>query len=190
MKMIIHKIKLLGSLFYQKHNRAEYIQIVEALVTEKVLKPTTLDELKTLSDEQLNHDFSILFEGLGTMPVPPWGSVYLDKEQVLFGESNIEYRLFLQQHGIVLDSEQREPEDQFGLMLLACAYLLEQDKQKAACDLIGEHLLPWGVTYLEQLTEKAPDRFFKQLASDTLVWLKQLTKQYNIQVIEKKIYLK
>ncbi len=190
MKIIIHKIKLLGSLFYQKHNQVKSIELVEALITENVLQPNTLAELKSLNDEQLEHDFSVLFEGIGSMPVPPWGSVYLDKEQVLFGESNVQYRLFLQQHGIELNSGQREPEDQFGLMLLACAYLVEQDKTSAACELLSEHLMPWGFTYLDLLTQKAPNAFYQQLASDASLWLKQLIEQLNIQVAEKKIYLR
>lgn len=190
MKMIIHKIKLLGSLFYQKYGQNEAIELVEALVTENVVQTSTLDELKSLSSEQLEQDFSVLFEGIGLMPVPPWGSVYLDKEQVLFGESNVQYRLFLKQHGIVLNSGQREPEDQFGLMLLACAYLVEQDKTDAAYELLGQHLMPWGLTYLDQLAKKAPNAFYQKLASDVSLWLKELVEQFDIQVAEKKIYLR
>ncbi len=189
MKIFIHQIKLLGSLFYQKRNHFESIEVVETLVAENVLQPDTLNALSSLSIGQLEHDFSLLFEGIGSMPVPPWGSVYLDKERVLFGESNTQYRRFLQQHDMALSSGQREPEDQFGLMLLACAYLLEQDKTQAACELIGEHLMPWGVTYLEQLTQKAPNSFYQLLGRDVLQWLKPLTKQYDIQVAQKKIYL-
>ncbi|MFV0449153.1 MAG: molecular chaperone TorD family protein [Vibrio sp.] len=188
--MIIHKIKILGSLFYQKYSQAESIELVEALVAENVLQASTLDELKSLSSEQLEQDFSALFEGIGFMPVPPWGSVYLDKEQVLFGESNVQYCLFLKQHGIVLNSGQREPEDQFGLMLLACAYLLEQDKTHAAYELLGQHLMPWGLTYLDQLTQKAPNVFYQQLASDVSLWLKELVEEFGIEVVEKKVYLR
>ncbi len=189
MKMIIHKIKLLGSLFYQKHNQAETIELAHALMVEEVLKPKTLDALVSLSAEQLENDFCVLFEGIGEMPVPPWGSVYLDKEKVLFGESSVQYRLFLQKNGVVLNSGQREPEDQFGLMLLACAYLVEQDKTQAAYELIGEHLMPWGYTYLEQLESKAPNEFYQLLGSDVAQWMKNLIQQHDINVAEKKIYL-
>ncbi|PFG45804.1 TorA maturation chaperone TorD [Vibrio sp. ES.051] len=190
MKNIINTGKLLGTLFYHKRNKAETIELVSALVSENVLQNETLIALSALDAEQLEHDFSVLFEGMGFMPIPPWGSVYLDKEQVLFGASNTQYRLFLQQHGIALDSEQREPEDQFGLMLLAYAYLLEQGNANAAAhELIGQHLMPWGKTYLEQLSDKAPNLFYQLLAKDVLGWLNFLLQKQSIHVSQKKIYL-
>ncbi len=189
MKMIIHTLKILGTLFYHQRGKAESVELVRSLVTENVLQTETLHALTFLTDEQLERDFSVLFEGMGSMPVPPWGSVYLDKEQVLFGDSNTQYRLFLQQHSIELDSGQREPEDQFGLMLLACAYFLEQDQTQAACELLGEHLMPWGSTYLEQLRDKAPNPFYQRLAADVSKWLNALIQQQHIEVVKKKIYL-
>ncbi|BDR13036.1 hypothetical protein VspSTUT11_10120 [Vibrio sp. STUT-A11] len=189
MKMIIHTIKILGTLFYHKRGKAESVELVRSLVTENALQTETLNALTALTDEQFERDFSVLFEGMGTMPVPPWGSVYLDKEQVLFGESNTQYRLFLQQHGIALDSGQREPEDQFGLMLLACGYFLEQDNTQAAFELLGEHLMPWGPSYLEQLRDKAPNPFYQLLAADIIKWLDALVQKQQIDVVKKKIYL-
>ncbi|UYI46095.1 molecular chaperone [Vibrio natriegens] len=187
--MIIHTLKILGTLFYHKRSKTESIELVASLVNENVLQPETLNALCDLDEAQFEHDFSVLFEGMGSMPVPPWGSVYLDKEQVLFGESNTQYRLFLQQHGIELDSGQREPEDQFGLMLLACAHFLEQDQTQTAFELLGEHLMPWGASYLEQLRAKAPNQFYQQLASDVKKWLDALIQQQNIHARQKKIYL-
>lgn len=187
--MIIDTLKLLGTLFYHKRSKTESVAMVSALVAESVLQPEALNAICAIDEVQLEHDFSVLFEGVGTMPVPPWGSVYLDKEQVLFGDSNVLYRLFLQQNGITLDSGQREPEDQFGLMLLASAYFLEQGNTQAAFELVGEHLMPWGGVYLEQLANKAPNRFYQQLAKDTLVWLNCLIQRQNIHVVQKKSYI-
>lgn len=187
--MIIHTLKLLGTLFYHKRSKTESVEIVSALINESVLQPEALNALCELDEAQLEHDFSVLFEGIGTMPVPPWGSVYLDKERVLFGNSNVLYRLFLQQNGITLDSGQREPEDQFGLMLLACAYFLEQDNTQAAFELLGEHLMPWGKAYLQQLANKAPNPFYQQLATDTFIWTNCLIQKQNIHVIQKKLYV-
>lgn len=187
--MIIHSLKLLGALFYHNHSKADGEDIVNALIDEEVLHQQTLDALLSIDEQQLHSDFSVLFEGIGTMPVPPWGSVYLDKEQVLFGDSNVRYRLFLHNNGITLDSGQREPEDQFGLMLLACAYFLEQNQQQTANQLLGEHLMPWADTYLEQLSLKAPNTFYKALATNVQQWLHLYIKQQNISVTKQKIYL-
>lgn len=187
--MIIHSLKLLGALFYHNNSKADCVEMVNALVNEKILRQETLNALLSIQEGQFHHDFSVLFEGIGDMPVPPWGSVYLDKEQVLFGDSNVRYRLFLNNNGITLDSGQREPEDQFGLMLLACAYFLEQNQKAAAHELVGEHLMPWANTYLEQLSAKAPNAFYRALATDVQQWLHLYISQHNISVTEQKIYL-
>ncbi|WP_435369055.1 hypothetical protein [Photorhabdus laumondii] len=43
----------------------------------------------------------------------------MDRENALSGESTLAYREFLAKQNIVMSSEQREPEDQFSLILLA-----------------------------------------------------------------------
>ena len=76
------------------------------------------------------------------MPVPPRGSVYLEKDNLLMGETTADYRAFLQSQGMVFTDREREPEDQFGLMLLACSDLLAQGDNVAANRLLEAHLLP------------------------------------------------
>ncbi|MGL5654056.1 MAG: molecular chaperone TorD family protein [Vibrio sp.] len=95
--------------------------------------------------------FSQLFEGLGYMFAPPWGSVYLDPENIVMGESTLAYRQFLQRHGVAVQLDCHEPEDQFGLMLLALAHFLEQDQESAAIELLNKHLFPWATLYLQRL---------------------------------------
>ncbi|WP_368658211.1 molecular chaperone TorD family protein [Budvicia aquatica] len=48
-----------------------------------------------IDPESLVYDYSILFEGQGVMPAPPWSSVYLERENLLMGESTLAYRDFL-----------------------------------------------------------------------------------------------
>ncbi|MCV5744761.1 molecular chaperone TorD family protein, partial [Escherichia coli] len=50
-------------------------------------------------EEQHLWQFSVLFEGQGEMPAPPWGSVYLEKDNLLMGDSTAEYRKFLRDQG-------------------------------------------------------------------------------------------
>ncbi|CNH58025.1 TorD family cytoplasmic chaperone [Yersinia frederiksenii] len=110
-------------------------------------------QMPAISPEQLEYDFSVLFEGQGEMPAPPWGSVYLDKENILMGASTLQYREFLATLGLANQSTIHEPEDQFGLMLLAWVYLIEQhpvssqqsnnnQQDGAEIVLLTEHLLP------------------------------------------------
>ncbi len=189
MKMIIDSAKLIGTLFFQKCSKSELIELVAALVDENILKRNTLDAIFAIDEKQLEYDFSLLFEGIGDMPAPPWGSVYLDRERVLFGSSALEYRAFLQSNGVELDTGLREPEDQFGLMLLAFAYLLEQNKKDAAFELMEQHLLPWSSTYLELLNNKSDNLFYKNLSNNVSDWLNELIKKHDLKVMDKKIYL-
>ncbi|MDG3088442.1 molecular chaperone TorD family protein [Vibrio hannami] len=187
--MIIDTAKLLGTLFYQKCSKQEQIEIVSALVDEHVLTQATLDALFEQDEEQLNHDFSELFEGVGDMPVPPWGSVYLDKERVLFGESTIAYRRFLEQNEVALDTGLREPEDHFGLMLLAFAFLLEKNNQEAGVMLMEKHFLPWGFVYLELLNNKSNNLYYKNLTNNVNEWLQKLVNDINLTIDKRKLYI-
>lgn len=138
-------------------------------------------QMPSIQPEQLEYDFSILFEGQGEMPAPPWGSVYLDKENILMGDSTLQYREFLSTFGLVNQSTIREPEDQFGLMLLAWVHLIEQQpvtklpSGEAALVLLTEHLLPWAYRYLELVSSSQTEhQVYPLLAKITECYLKTL----------------
>ncbi len=187
--MIIDTHKLLGSLFYQATSKEQLLTIVEALVESEVLSEACLLALQNEQEDALVAEFSRLFEGVGDMPAPPWGSVYLDKDRVVFGASTVEYRKFLELNQIELDTGLREPEDQFGLMLFAHAYLLEKNNIDSACELLTSHLLTWSPVYLEKLNTASELSFYKKLSTDVIYWLKYLTSEYKINVVPKKLYI-
>lgn len=62
MKTIIYTLKILGTLFYHKRGKSESVELVRSLVTENVLQAETLHALTSLTDEQLERDFSVVFE--------------------------------------------------------------------------------------------------------------------------------
>ncbi|CAH7397663.1 putative oxidoreductase component of anaerobic dehydrogenases; Functional role page for Chaperone protein TorD [Vibrio chagasii] len=187
--MIIDTHKLLGSLFYQATSKEQLITIVEALVESEVLSEECLQALRSEDEDALAAEFSCLFEGVGDMPAPPWGSVYLDKDRVVFGASTVEYRQFLELNQIELDTGLREPEDQFGLMLFAHAYLLENNKINSAGELLEGHLLTWSSVYLEKLNKASELSFYKNLSVDVIDWFKYLISEYNLNVATKKLYI-
>ncbi|WP_145567134.1 TorD/DmsD family molecular chaperone [Yersinia aleksiciae] len=154
--------RILGALFYYPPQSATVQRLWPLLphITEIFPWPNLAkitqycQQIPAITPEKLEYDFSILFEGQGEMPAPPWGSVYLDKENMLMGASTLQYREFLSRLGLTSQSAIREPEDQFGLMLLAWVHLVEQDStqqqpSEAAMALLTEHLLPWVYRYLE-----------------------------------------
>ena len=175
--MIIDTHKLLGSIFYQAKNKEQLIEIVQALVENQVLSEDCLLAVQNEQEDDLTAEFSRLFEGVGEMPAPPWG------------ESTVAYRQFLELNQIELDTGLREPEDQFGLMLFAHAYLLENNNINSARELLESHLLTWSFVYLELLNKKSELSFYKKLSVSVINWLNYLTSEYKLSVSNKKLYI-
>ena len=193
--------RLFGVLFYYSPTSTTVAQVLPVL-----------SQITALFDENLNHedceynrtlpdlflklqnvrpsiyDFSILFEGQGQMPAPPWGSVYLDKENLLMGESTRHYRHFLAEHEVKMTTGMNEPEDQFGLMLLALAYFMEQDNVLAANILLEVHLLPWAFRYLDCLEAAPVGEFYRLLGALVRIYLNNIMCDANLTVEPKKLY--
>ncbi|EQC00283.1 TorD/DmsD family molecular chaperone [Photorhabdus temperata] len=175
--------RILGACFYYSPLSEQVRPLIPLLTDIDKLFPWPDSEkignltkkIAALPAGSLQYDYSILFEGQGAMPAPPWGSVYLDRENLLLGESTLAYREFLAKQNMIISSKQREPEDQFGLMLLALVYILEQGHKPAARTLLEQHLLPWAYRYLE-LTEEAKleNNFYPILATIAIDYLKTL----------------
>ncbi|MGR5062494.1 molecular chaperone TorD family protein [Photobacterium sp. DNB22_13_2] len=189
--------RLLGFLFYYSptHPSAEAIlpaladlpEHFESQGQEQV--SALIQEINGLPVEQLECEFSLLFEGLGEMSAPPWGSVYLDKESIVMGESTVEYRRFLASNGITLDTHMREPDDQFGLMLLAFVELMESEKYDASAELLEQHLLPWAFRYLE--TVQQVDNiscFYPNLAKVAQCYLTSLVERLELSPASKPLH--
>lgn len=104
-----------------------------------------------------------LFIGPNHLDAPPWGSVYLEEEGTLFGDSTLALRHFLETEGVILQTEQHEPEDHIGLLFWAAAWLAEAQRPVALRHLIDEHMLSWSNAYLNQLGGTARHPFYLAL---------------------------
>lgn len=189
--------RILGFLFYYSPTHPSAEAILPALSDlpghfDPQYKEQISPLIKVLNDqpvEQLENEFSLLFEGLGEMPAPPWGSVYLDKENIVMGESTVEYRRFLANNGITLDTQMREPDDQFGLMLLAFVELMESEKFDACAELLEQHLLPWGFRYLETVQQvENISCFYPNLAKVTQCYLTSLVEELELSPADKPLF--
>ncbi|OCF94743.1 TorD/DmsD family molecular chaperone [Gilliamella sp. wkB308] len=165
--------KIIGAFFYYSPRSETVKPLIEALLHIDQLANWQNPELihqqcqklkVELTHQDLDYHFSLLFEGQGEMLAPPWGSVYLDQEKLLMGESQERYRAFLQQQGVMLSTGMNEPEDQFGLMLMAFALLLEKNQPQTANQLLNEHLFTWSTYYLNQLKQNQISPFYAALA--------------------------
>lgn len=135
--------------------------------------------MQTDENETLEEAWQRLFIGPYALSAPPWGSVYLDKENVLFGDSTLKLRHWMAQQQVEITLDQEEPEDQFGLLMMMSAWLAENQPTDLP-DLLTEHLLPWANRYLDLLQSNAGHPFYQgvaQLAALTLTYW-----QYELQV--------
>ncbi|POT58698.1 Tat proofreading chaperone DmsD [Citrobacter amalonaticus] len=179
--------RVLGALFYFAPESAEASPLVAALTsddwqTQWPLSPATLTPLATAfkrsSDESLAGAYQRLFVGPYALPSPPWGSVWLDRENVLFGESTLALRQWMRENGIQFGMQQNEPEDHFGSLLLMAAWLAENARHSECEQLLAWHLLPWSSRFLDVFTDNAGHPFYQalgELARHTLAqWQTQL----------------
>jgi len=183
--------RLLGAFFYYPPNSDTLMPLKSALNDIEALfewhKPEDIINqrdimIKNITDPELDYQYSVLFEGQGTMPAPPWGSVYLDKENLLMGESAERYRLFLTQNNIVIQTGINEPEDQFGLMLMALALLIESAQFTAAKTLLSDHIMIWAPRYLSLLSQNEISPFYRALAAIAQSYLAQLVSQLQLNI--------
>ncbi|WP_412497512.1 molecular chaperone TorD family protein [Vibrio furnissii] len=184
-------LKLFGALFYYAPNQYQNANLDVILAEQDVpfaaLK-TVMDAFGYSEVDLLQAEHDRLFAGLGDMPAPPWGSVYLDKEAVLFGESTVMYRQFLRECGVALSSQQNEPEDQIGLMLMVAAMLLENDQHAQFKALLGEHLMPWFGYYMAEFKRAVGSPAYALLAEQTQELLHSVCERDAIVPIQKRNY--
>jgi TorA maturation chaperone TorD len=139
------------------------------------------------ADGDLAREYQRLFIGPHHFNAPAWGSVYLDKDQVLFGASLLELRQWMRENGITINEDKREPEDHIGKMLVLLGWLAVE-KPALIRDFLGEHLMPWAPRYLELLQKDARQPFYEGLAVLTRVSLEELVIAQAVLVRARKRY--
>jgi TorA maturation chaperone TorD len=133
--------RVLGALFYFAPDSEQAAPLVKALTAgewvqdwplpSETLQPVA-DTFASSSDEPLADAWQRLFIGPYALPAPPWGSVWLDRESVLFGDSTLALRQWMRENNIAFEMQQNEPEDHFGTLLLLAAWLAENGRERSA----------------------------------------------------------
>ena len=137
--------------------------------------------------ENLAHEYRRLFVGPAHKAAPPWGSVYTDRECVMFGESTLELRRWMREHGLVAPEGTRTPEDHIGLLL----GLMAQLAQTAPAELdnfMAQHLLTWSHHFLVLMAQEAQHPFYQGLAQLTDASLEGIRTSRGIQVTYPRFY--
>ncbi|MBC5583695.1 Tat proofreading chaperone DmsD [Eggerthella sp. NSJ-70] len=113
--------------------------------------------------DDLVWEYRRLFVGPAPKPAPPWGSVYTDRECVVFGASTLALRAWMRGRGIARLADDKTPEDHIGLMLSLMAYLARNQPDDLD-EFLQAHLLTWSSHFLDQLAEAAAHPFYEGLA--------------------------
>ena len=107
-----------------------------------------------IEDDGLVWEYRRLFVGPAPKPAPPWGSVYTDRECVVFGASTLALRAWMRGRGIARLVGDRTPEDHIGLMLALMAWIARNQPEDLD-EFLQAHLLTWSSHFLDQLIEAA-----------------------------------
>ncbi|WP_312816812.1 Tat proofreading chaperone DmsD [Atlantibacter subterraneus] len=150
------------------------------------LWPTQRADIAALQPELAQRDRALLqqqwqwlFVGPASLPAPPWGSVWLDPEHVLQGDSTLRLRDFLNQQRITLNTDHPEPADHIGLMLFQTSWLAMANQPRALLELLSQHFLTWLPLYQQALNNAHPQGFYRALGELTLITLRQLHQALN-----------
>ncbi|STU33781.1 twin-argninine leader-binding protein DmsD [Klebsiella pneumoniae] len=108
--------RTLGALFSYAPNSAEIAPLVAAFQDGSWQQQWPFPVAAPLAsgfaasaEETLPEAWQRLFIGPWALPAPPWGSVWLDKESVLFGDSTLALRQWMRENGIALEADGNEP---------------------------------------------------------------------------------
>ncbi|MBI5632938.1 MAG: molecular chaperone TorD family protein [Nitrospirae bacterium] len=130
------------------------------------------------SDEELLVDYSRLFVGPTGLLAAPYGSVYLDKDRCVMGDSTMAVIAFYNSHGLVMDGDFKEMPDHIAVELEFMYYLAYKeiealelpDMTAAAAALesqeffINKFLRPWADKFAGKMMEGAETAFYRALA--------------------------
>ncbi|MBU4255137.1 MAG: molecular chaperone TorD family protein [Acidobacteria bacterium] len=128
--------------------------------------------------DQLKEDFTRLFIGLESTLAPPYESVYIGRDQILFDQSTLVIRDVYARFGLEISNRGAEPEDHIGYELefvsLLCQKTVDalnsEDRpgadtfQQAALEFTRNHLLNWIQPFTEKVIAAARTDYFRGVA--------------------------
>lgn len=191
--------RLLGALFYSAPDDANLAPFLNIIREGKLTGEWPFGSRENLVgiqeqmagslDDGLLEARQRLFIGPDDFQAPAWGSVYLDREKVIFGDSTLELRWFLAQHDITMDTGLNEPEDHIGLLFWLVSDFIANAKDDAMKELLRDHILPWSGRYLELLLAHAGHPFYTGLAQLAALTLDGLANRIAVTSRQRTLYL-
>lgn len=138
-------------------------------------------------DDDVIWEYRRLFVGPGPKAAPPWGSVYTDRETVVFGESTLALRQWMRCAGVRRLGAEAEPEDHIGTMLQLMAWLARH-RPDLLDEYLADHLLTWAPHFLGIMEEQARHPLYGGLAALTRLSLEGIQDERGLVVEEPRFY--
>lgn len=135
----------------------------------------------------LADEFRHLFVGPARKAAPPWGSVYTDRDCVMYGTSTLALRQWMRERGVSVALDDGAPEDHVGLMLLLMAWLA-RSRPELLSEYMERHLLPWVPHFLEVVQAETSHPFFQGLAQLTAATLAGIQDELVLEVTVPRFY--
>lgn len=126
-----------------------------------------------------------LFMGPGHVPCPPWESVYVGKERIIFDKNTLTVRQFYRNWDVSVERLNKEPDDHIGFELQFIGILsqktiraLEKSDMVSAQSCVDaqkgfleSHLLCWAGDFCKKVLENTQEPLYKGLAEFTREFL-------------------
>lgn len=138
------------------------------------------------SDEELAVDYSRLFVGPYELKAPPYGSVYLEGQRKVMGDSTLEVIRMYQEEGLSMDKDFKELPDHIAVELEFMSFLGQEeikaygqgDTEKALNIFkkqemfLRDHLGAWVFAFTERVQQGCETSFYRNLARCTSLFVK------------------
>jgi len=143
---------------------------------------------KTEVSLEVAREYTRLFiNGFPSVVAPPYGSVYLEKEGLVFGKTTSEVLRFYHEAGFTLKEDISDPSDHVAHELEFMGILTGQEAQATGAervkleevqiDFLSRFILPWVPGFCERIREQSRSTFYQTLASLTREFI-HLEKNY------------
>ena len=164
------KLKILAEQLSKLNSKAvSYVNLMQADTNQ-------IDDL-----DQLKIDFTRLFIGPYSLPAPPYGSIYLEKERKIMGDSTMDVKARYENFGLGLSKRFKDVPDHIASELEFMFFLIyneigaiRADEPEQTCDFLSEqksflsdHLNMWISDFADGVIKHAGTDFYRHLVQAT-----------------------
>jgi TorA maturation chaperone TorD len=185
--------KLLADCYYPPDEALpdKTIELVEKLEQFRVqvrneISSDGMEFLEVGSLQELKVEYARLFVGPYTLPAPPYGSVYLESERRIMGNSTMDVINRYRQSGLVVAEDFKDAPDHVAAELEFMHFLIFReleaidqgdDNSIITCLLnqqsfLKDHLSGWVPEFTGKIADNAKTSFYKNLARATEAFIK------------------